>query len=223
MQYRDQVVDVVVEIEAALRHRDHARVHPFGEEHVVIGQKAFDRAAQQRRVMPRHRRNDEQARLRAARRVLEGALEMQEPAERPLPNGGDMYRDVLAADHGRADVPFRLAVAPSRALEQFQARGHGLAEGGVRQGVGRIAIEEPRRVGEGARGIERGLAHFIKPVRRRRVHRAIITRCGRRAAEFTNRHVPGPQRRLPHCSILSRICHTVNIRGALSTPLYLDT
>ncbi len=158
----------------------------------MIGQKAFDRAAQQRRVMPRHRRNDEQARLRTTRRVLEGALEMQESAERPLPNGGDMHRNAFAADHGRTDVPFRLAVAAGRTLEQFQARGHGLAEGGVRQGVGRIAIEEPHRVGEGARGIERGLAHFIEPVRRCRIHRAIVARCGRRAAEFTNRHVPGP-------------------------------
>ena len=188
----------------------------------MIGQEALDRAAQQSRVVPRHRRNDEQARLRAARRVLEGALEMQEPAERPLPKGGDMHRDVLAADHGRTDVPFRLAVAPSRALEEFQARGHGLAEGGIRQGVGRIAVEQPRRVGESPRGIERGLAHFVEPVRRCRVHRAIVARCGRRAAEFANRHVPSPQRRLPHCSILSRICHTVNIPGTLSTPPYRD-
>ena len=36
MQDRDQVIDVVVEIERTLRHRDHARVDPFGEVDVVI-------------------------------------------------------------------------------------------------------------------------------------------------------------------------------------------
>ena len=85
MQDRDQIVDVVVEIEAALRNRHHARVDPLGDVDVVVGQEALDGAAQQRRVMPRHRRDDEQARLRTARQVLEGALEMQQAAEGPLP------------------------------------------------------------------------------------------------------------------------------------------
>ena len=52
MQDRDQIVDVVVEIEAALRNRHHARVNPLGDVDVVVGQEALDGAAQQRRVMP---------------------------------------------------------------------------------------------------------------------------------------------------------------------------
>src|ERR1700704_5485027 len=128
MQHRDQIVDVIVEIEAALPDRDYFRVDPFGDVDVVIGQKAFDRAAQQRRIMARHRRDDEQARLRTARQMLEGALEMQQPAERPLPDGGDMYGDLLAANRRRLYIPFRLAIAAGRALEKFHASGHGLAE-----------------------------------------------------------------------------------------------
>ncbi len=84
-QDRDQVIDVVVEIERTLRHRDHARVDPFGEVDVVIWQKAFDRAAQERRVVSRHGRDDEEARLGSARWAIERALEVQQPAERALP------------------------------------------------------------------------------------------------------------------------------------------
>ena len=145
----------------------------------MVGQEAFDRAAQQRRVMSRHRRHDEKARLRPARRVLEGALEMQEPTERPLPYRRNVHWHMLAADHGGGDIPLRLAVAPRRALEQLQARGHGLAERRVGQRIGGIAIEQARSIGERARGIERRLTHFIEPVGRRRIHRAAGAECGR--------------------------------------------
>ena len=187
----------------------------------MVGQEALDRAAQQRRVMSRHRRHDEKARLRPARRVLEGALEMQEPTERPLPYRRNVHRHMLAADHGGGDIPLRLAVAPRRALEQLQARGHGLAEGGVGQRIGGIAIEQARSIGERARGVERGLTHFIEPVGRRRIHRAAGAECGRRTAELTNRHFPGLGQILLHCNILSWFCHTVNITHfACRYPVY---
>ena len=191
MQDRDQVVDVIVEIEGALRHRHHPCIGPLGDVDVVIGEEALDRAAQQGRVMPRHRRDDEEARLRPAWRVLEGTLEMQKPTERSLPKHGDVHRDARAADHGGIDIPLRLAISPRRALEQFQARSHGLAEGGIGQRIGGILVEQPCGIGEGAGGIEGRLAHFIEPVGRRRIHRAVGARCGRRAAEFSNRHGPG--------------------------------
>jgi hypothetical protein len=191
MQDRDQIVDVIVEIEAAVRQRHHARVDPLGEVDVMVGQKALDGAAQQCRIMPRHRRHDEEARLRPARRMLERTLEMQQAAEGPLPGDRDVHRDVATAHHGGVDIPLGLAVAPRRALEQFEARGHGLAELGVSPRVGRVLEEQPRGIGKGAGGIEGGLAHFVEPIRRRREHRASIARCGRRAAKFTNRHVPG--------------------------------
>ena len=107
VQHGDDVIDVVVEIEAAVRHRHHARVGPFGDVDVVIGQEGFHRAAQQRRVVARHRRHDQQLRLRAARRAREGAFEMQKPAERTLPHGGDVHRNVFGADRhlDRCPIP----------------------------------------------------------------------------------------------------------------------
>ena len=89
MQHRDDVVDVVVEIEAAARERHHAGVDPFGDVDVVVRQERLDGAAQQRRVVAGHRRDDQQLRLRALRAVLERALEMQQAAERPLPDALD--------------------------------------------------------------------------------------------------------------------------------------
>ncbi len=107
MQHRDHVVDVVVEIEAPFRERHHAGVDPFGDVDVVIRQERLDRAAQQRRVVAGHRRDDQHLRLRPPRGVLERALEMQQPAERPLPLGHDVHRDALAADQGGRDAPSR--------------------------------------------------------------------------------------------------------------------
>ena len=58
MQDRNDVVDVVVEIEPPFGERHRAGVLPIGDVDVVIGQERLDGAAQQRRVMPRHRRDD---------------------------------------------------------------------------------------------------------------------------------------------------------------------
>ena len=133
VQDGNHVVDIIVEIEAALRHRHRAGVAPVGDVDVVIGQEGLDGAAQQRRVMARHRRDDQQLRLRPARRAREGALEMQQPAERPLPHRFDMHRHAFAADDGRIDAPFRPAVDARRALEQFGRGGNRFAVGGVRR------------------------------------------------------------------------------------------
>ena len=217
MQHGDDVVDVVIEIEATLRERHHARVDPFGHVDVVIGQKSFDRAAQQRRVMARHRRHDQQLGLRPPRHVAEGALEMQQPAERALPDAVDMHRHALAADHGVVDMPFRHAVAARRALEHFHAGGHRLAVGGVRQRIGRIFEEQPGGVGKGARRIERGLAHFVEPIHRRRQQCAAVGGQRRCAVEFTDRHWFFP-RPLLRCSRMSLFCHRVNFTDKLFAP-----
>ena len=100
VQYGYDVVDVGIEIEAPFRMRHHAGVDPFGDVDVVIGQECLDRAAQQRRIVARHRRDDQQLRLRAARRTRERALEMQQPAERTLPYALDGDRNLLGADGG---------------------------------------------------------------------------------------------------------------------------
>ena len=168
VQDRDQVVDVIVEIEASFRQRHHARIDPVGDVDVVVGQKRLDRAAQQRCVMARHRRDDQQPRLRPFRTVLEHALEMDELAERPLPDRRDMHRHALAADQRRGDAPFRPAVAARRALEQFASRSDRFSERGEGQRIDRVLEEQPRGVGPRPRRIERRMAHLVEPVQRRR-------------------------------------------------------
>ena len=193
MQDADDVVDVVVEIEAALGHRHHARVDPVGDVDVVVGQEGLDRAAQQRGVVARHRRDDQHLGLRPARHVAEHALEMQQLAERPLPDGGDVDRRALAADQGGIDVPLRLGVAPRRALEQFHRRSNRLAVGGVRERIERVLEIELRHAGESARRVQRRVAHLVEPNRGRSRNR---TASSRRSAKFPNRHVGTPARLL---------------------------
>ncbi len=67
----DQVVDVVVEIEGAVRDRHHARVGPVGDEDLVLRQHRLDGAAQKRRVVAGERRDDQKLRIgRAALRQI---------------------------------------------------------------------------------------------------------------------------------------------------------
>jgi hypothetical protein len=210
MQHRDDVIDVVVEIEPAVGERHHARIDPFGDVDVVIGQERVDRAAQQRRVMAGHRRDDQQLRLRPLRRVLERALEMQQPTERPLPFGHDVHWGALAAHQGGVDAPVGLAVAARGALEEFERRGCGLAGGGVGERIGRILVEDAARIREGARRRQRRMAHFVEPVHRRRKERTTVA--GQRScpAELTDWHVVWPRPDFLHCSKVSRFRHLVN-------------
>ena len=60
LHHLGEIVDVIVEIEAAIGQRHIARVAPVGDVNVIGRQKGFDRAAQQGRVMARHGRNDQQ-------------------------------------------------------------------------------------------------------------------------------------------------------------------
>ena len=189
MQDRDHVVDIIVEIETAFRQRHHAGIDPVGDIDVVIGQERFHRAAQQRGEMARHRRDDEQPRLRPARRVLEDALEMDELAERPLPHRRELHRHALAADQRRGDAPFRPAIAARRALEQFGRRGDRFAEGGEGQRIDRVLVEQPRGVGPGACRIERRVAHLVEPIQRRGGQQSVaVAWHGRRAAKLPDRH-----------------------------------
>ena len=165
MQDADDVVDVVVEIEAARGDRHHPRIDPVGDVDVVVGQERLDRAAQQRGVVARHRRDDQHLGLRPPRHVAEHALEMQQPAERPLPDRRDVDRRALAADHDGIDAPVGLAVAARRALEQFGSGSQALAVGRVRKRIERVLEVEPRHVGEGARRLQRSVTGLVQPVK----------------------------------------------------------
>ena len=199
--------------------RHHARVDPFGDVDVVIGQECLDRAAQQCRIVARHRRHDQQFRLRTTRRSRKGALKMQQPAERTMPNALDGDRNLLGADGGRVDSPVRTVIAARRAFEQFHRRRHGLAIGGVRERVGGIFEEQPCSIGKGARWIERGVSQFVEPVHGGRQQRPAVAGERRCSAEFTYRHRISPRPSL-QCGRLSFFCHSVNIAKSCSCPVY---
>jgi hypothetical protein len=116
----DQVVDVVVEIEAPFAERDRLGVGPVGDPHVLVLGHARDGAAQQRRVVPAHRRDDQQL-GRAPRQP--GAAEMAQRAERLLVHDrfGELVVD--AVDGHLADVEGRLAALLVEVREDLQRAG----------------------------------------------------------------------------------------------------
>ena len=97
----DHIVDIIVEIEATVGQRHQLRVAPVGDVDVCDRQHPLDRAAQQRGIMARHRRDDQQ--LRAALDAF--APEMLELAERLAMHDFLDHADILAVDHGRGPSP----------------------------------------------------------------------------------------------------------------------
>ena len=142
----DDVIDEVVEVEAAHGERDVARVDPIGDVDFMVGQHRLDGAAQQRRVVPGHRRYDQHLGVvaLASQRGLV-ALEVQQTAERGRGDQLLAHRDLDAADVRRLQGEFGLAIAARDVLEQ-------LAGGGEVPAVRRVAER-----------IERGVEHAAQP------------------------------------------------------------
>jgi hypothetical protein len=90
----DQVADVVVQVELAARQRDLAGVEPVRDVDVMFGQQRLDRAAQQRGVVPRHRRHQKHRRMDLVGR----ALEVDQVAERLADHGHFPDRHLHAID-----------------------------------------------------------------------------------------------------------------------------
>ena len=189
MQHFDDVIDIVVEIEAAFGDRHHAGVGPVGDVDLVGRQEGLDGAAQQRGVVAGHRCHDQHARLRMLQRPRMVAVEIQQPAERLLPDRADHHRRSHAVDLGIVEAPFRLAVAARGALEYLAAGGDLLAEIGMRQRVERVLEQHLGGIGQHPRRIQRGAGHLVHPVHRRGQRRANFRRQGRRPAKFTDRHL----------------------------------
>ena len=138
VQHLDDVVDIVLEVEAAVGDRHHARIGPVGDVDFMRRQEGFHRAAQQRRVVAGHRRHDQHARGRLGQRPGQLTVEMQQAAKRLFPHGADLNGDADAVDQGIVEPPFRLAVTARGALEQLASRGNRFAELGVGPGIERI-------------------------------------------------------------------------------------
>ena len=176
MDHFNHVVDVIVEIETALRHRHHARVGPVGDVDVMRWQEGFHCTAQQRRIVSGHRRHDKHARMRRPQRLRELAFEMQEAAERLFPDRLDFDRNPHAVHFGIVQTPFGFAIATCGAFEQLASGGDRFSELRRAERIERVLEPQLRHVGHGPRRIERGLAHLIHPVHRRGQRRADLGR-----------------------------------------------
>ncbi len=117
LQEFDEIIDIIVEIEAAVRQRHQLRVAPIGDVDVVVRQQPLDRAAQQGCIVARHRRDDEQRRA-----VLDAlAIEMLQLAEGLAEQDFLMNADILPANMNRFDAEFGLAARGGGMGEDLQA------------------------------------------------------------------------------------------------------
>jgi len=134
-QELNEIIDIIVEVEAAVRQRNHLRVAPVGNVNVVARQQALDRAAQQGRIVARHWRDDQQAGA-GLDALADKMLELSErlPQQNLLTD-----RHALAADANALDAEFGLAVRSGRVGEYFEARGDQRPHRAVTPGIGGIA------------------------------------------------------------------------------------
>ena len=165
----DDVIDEVVEIEASHGERDVARVVPVGDVRLMVGQHRLDGAAQQRRVVPRHRRHDQHlgvVALAGERGLV--ALEMEEAPERRRRDHLLAHADLDAADAGRLQAELGLAVAARDVLEQLARRGEVAAIRGVGDRIERPVEHAAHPADAKAHRGQNGVGEFICVVVHRR-------------------------------------------------------
>ncbi len=159
----DDVVDIVVEVEAARLERHLAGVDPVGDRDVVAGQQRRHGVAQQRGVVAGHRRDHEHARLvrRGARAELAEAAELGEG-----PRGDDLlaHLDALARDLDMADAELRLAVGARGALEDLASRGDRASHARVGGRDQRVAEDMVDRLGHEAGRGDHGAVQVVEVV-----------------------------------------------------------
>ncbi len=160
----DHVIDVIIEIEGPFVQRDSLRIGPVRDIDAVALQHPFDRAAQQRGVMPAHRRDDQQARG-VFGQVF--AVECLQITEGPVDHSRFDDRHGLAIDIDRLEVPRRLAVGCRRMREDFQrarchrADVHIAHRAEVIERIGRVVQHFHPDRGEGAGRVEPAALQFI--------------------------------------------------------------
>jgi len=120
LQPADDIVDIVIQIEPAFIERHVAGVAPVRDPHVVPRQHPFDRSAQQRGIMPGHRRHDQQ--LRA---VGGGAIDHEMPELAKIIARLDHLgnRVLLSIDDGGIKAERGLSPGRGGMGENFEGRG----------------------------------------------------------------------------------------------------
>ena len=163
----DDVVDVVVEVEAALGQRHHARIAPVGDVHLGMRQHRLHRAAQERGVVARHGRDDQELGVISRGRIGPGrriALEMDEVAKRARPDSALAHDMLHAVEIDSLQPELGLGVAPCHALEQFGSGRDLLGERRVGERVGGVAPGQARGIGHGAKRRHRRVVHLVQEV-----------------------------------------------------------
>jgi hypothetical protein len=157
---RGDSVDVVVEIETAGRHRDMARVLPVGDVDLVIGQKGFHSATEQRGEVAGHGRYKQQAGLPRCKGRVDIAPEMHKPAERRSPDGFLDDRNAVAGNPGRLNAERRFRVAARCAFKQLASGRSAASEGRMREGIERVEELQPH-LGSSPPGPRGGVAELV--------------------------------------------------------------
>ena len=161
LEERDQIVDIVVEIETAGVERDQLRVAPVGDVDVVAGEHPPDRAAQQGCVVAGHRRDDEE--LGPALHAF-AAEALQLPERLPKHDLlGDRHR--LALDDRRLEAELRLAARRRRMGEHIERGRDDGTHAAIGEGIGWVLKPAGADVGEGAGSGEQRPLHFIGVVK----------------------------------------------------------
>ena len=153
----DDVIDIIVEIEPPFRPRNQLRVAPVGNIHLMLGQHAFHRAAQQRGIMARHRRHDQQL----GRTLNPLAREALQLAEGLLQNDFLENRDGLSVHLGFEQAKARLATRRCCMCEHIKRGRKHRATAEIGKGVGRVLEELRPDIGEGTGTGEQRTLQFI--------------------------------------------------------------
>jgi hypothetical protein len=130
----------------------------------VVREQRFHGSAQQGREVAGHRRYEKDARIGGALGRRKITVKMDETTKRAFPN--DLLSDcyVAMSDPRRVQSERRLLVSARRALEQFE-RGGGLTPSGrTRKRVEGTFRKIAERFSQGARRLQRGMAHLVPMV-----------------------------------------------------------
>ena len=179
-QHLADVVDIVVEVEAPLQEGHVAGVGPLGDEHLVVLQEGLDRAAQQRRIVARQRRRDQDRRLQlglpGAAQVAHVAGEVGQLAPGRRPDLLGAHPHVAAVDLDLVELPVGLAVAPRQVREEVAGRvdapAHVAFGRRIQRRTPEVARSErgpPHRRGGVIAGFIEGIEHTGVPFVRRNI------------------------------------------------------
>ncbi len=129
----DQIIDIVIEVEPSILQRYIARIAPVGDPNVMARKHPLHCAAKQRRVMARHRRDDQQLGLVRRRTIANEMLELSERLA-AFDLFGDRYW--LAINGGYAESEIGLTARHGGVGENVECGRHDRTTTKVRERIG---------------------------------------------------------------------------------------